>query len=68
MDVLTARAFRLSQIERRFFQFLPANNANKREQELRMAEIIYKDESFKIVGACFKVYKKNGFGFTEPTY
>ncbi len=33
-----------------------------------MAEIIYKDESFKIIGACFEVYNHKGFGFTEPVY
>lgn len=33
-----------------------------------MSELIYKDESFKIIGACFEVYNEKGFGFTEPTY
>jgi GxxExxY protein len=33
-----------------------------------MAELIYKDESYKIVGACFEVYNQKGFGFTEPVY
>lgn len=33
-----------------------------------MAEIIYRDESFKIIGACFEVYNQKGFGFTEPVY
>ena len=33
-----------------------------------MGEIIYKDESFKIIGACFEVYNQKGFGFTEPIY
>ena len=33
-----------------------------------MAKLIYKDESFKIIGACFEVYNKKGFGFTEPVY
>ena len=33
-----------------------------------MSEIIYKDESFKIIGACFEVYNHKGFGFTEPVY
>ena len=33
-----------------------------------MAEIIYKDESFKIIGACFEDYNHKGFGFTEPIY
>ncbi len=33
-----------------------------------MSGIIYKDESYKIVGACFEVYNQKGFGFTEPVY
>src|SRR5215203_5688157 len=33
-----------------------------------MAEIIYGEESYKIVGACFEVYKQKGCGFTEPIY
>ncbi len=33
-----------------------------------MAEIIFKEESYKIIGACFEVYKLKGCGFTEPVY
>lgn len=33
-----------------------------------MAEIIYREESYKIMGACFEVYKEKGCGFTEPIY
>ena len=33
-----------------------------------MAQIIYRDESYKIIGACFEVYKAKGCGFTEPVY
>jgi GxxExxY protein len=33
-----------------------------------MAELIYKDESFKIMGACFEVYNELGCGFLEPVY
>ncbi len=40
-------------------------DANKRKE---MGEIIYKDESFRIIGACFEVYNHKGFGFTEPVY
>ena len=31
-------------------------------------EIVYKDESYKIMGACFEVYKEKGCGFVEPVY
>lgn len=33
-----------------------------------MSEIIYKDESYRIMGACFEVYKEMGCGFLEPVY
>lgn len=33
-----------------------------------MTEILHKDESYKIIGACFEVYKQKGPGFTEPVY
>ena len=33
-----------------------------------MNDLIYKDEAFKIMGACFEVYKDKGCGFLEPVY
>jgi GxxExxY protein len=33
-----------------------------------MTALVYKEESYKIVGACFEVYKQKGSGFTEPLY
>jgi len=33
-----------------------------------MSDLIYKDETFKIVGACFEVYNDKGCGFLEPVY
>jgi GxxExxY protein len=33
-----------------------------------MSEIIYKEESYRIMGACFEVYKEMGCGFVEPVY
>lgn len=30
--------------------------------------IIYGDESYRIMGACFEVYKEKGCGFVEPVY
>jgi GxxExxY protein len=33
-----------------------------------MPEIIYKEESYKIIGACFEVYKNKGCGFLESVY
>ena len=31
-------------------------------------ELIYKAESYAIIGACFTVYKDKGCGFLEPVY
>ena len=31
-------------------------------------ELIYKDESYVIIGACFAVYKDKGCGFLESVY
>ena len=31
-------------------------------------ELIYKDESYAIIGACFEVYKDKGCGFHELIY
>ncbi|MBI1312816.1 GxxExxY protein [bacterium] len=33
-----------------------------------MTELIYPDECYRIMGACFEVYKEKGCGFVEPVY
>lgn len=33
-----------------------------------MSELVYKEESYKIIGACFEVYKQKGCGFSEAVY
>ena len=33
-----------------------------------MTEILFKEESYRIMGACFEVYKEKGCGFVEPVY
>ena len=33
-----------------------------------MTEILYKEESYRIVGACFEVYNRLGSGFLKPVY
>src|SRR5206468_6434289 len=31
-------------------------------------ELIFKEESYKIIGACFEVYREKGCGFLEAVY
>jgi GxxExxY protein len=31
-------------------------------------ELLYKEESCRIIGACFEVYNEKGCGFVEPVY
>jgi GxxExxY protein len=33
-----------------------------------MSDLIYKEETYRIMGACFEVYKEKGCGFLEPVY
>ncbi|MBI5767996.1 MAG: GxxExxY protein [Verrucomicrobia bacterium] len=33
-----------------------------------MSELIYPEECYKIVGACFEVYREKGCGFLEPVF
>ncbi|MCA9235039.1 MAG: GxxExxY protein [Planctomycetales bacterium] len=33
-----------------------------------MSELLYRDESYRIVGACFEVYNQMGCGFLEAVY
>jgi GxxExxY protein len=32
------------------------------------SNIIYKEESYRVIGACFEVYREKGCGFVEPVY
>lgn len=33
-----------------------------------MSKLLFEDETFKVIGACIKVHKKLGSGFTEAVY
>jgi GxxExxY protein len=33
-----------------------------------VSDLIFKDECYAIIGACFEVYKDKGCGFYEPVY
>jgi GxxExxY protein len=30
--------------------------------------LVFQEESYQIIGACFEVYKEKGCGFLEPVY
>jgi GxxExxY protein len=40
----------------------------KRGAKRMDANIIYKEDSYRIIGACFEVYKEKGCGFLEAVY
>jgi len=33
-----------------------------------MSELLFKDETYRMLGACFEVYKDKGCGFHEPVF
>lgn len=33
-----------------------------------MSDVVYREESYRIMGACFEVYKEKGCGFLEAVY
>ena len=43
-------------------------NTRKARKDKTMSKIIYPEESYAIVGACFNVYKEMGCGFLEAVY
>jgi GxxExxY protein len=48
----------------------PKTPAHEKREMTRKekTELIYKEESYAIVGVCFEVYKDKGCGFLEPVY
>src|SRR6266852_8523476 len=47
---------------------LVLQSQTKREKGGRAMEIVCKEESYRIMGACFEVYKEMGCGFLEAVY
>ena len=41
---------------------------SRESTRIKVTEIIHKQESYRIVGACFEVYNDKGCGFLEPVY
>ncbi len=35
---------------------------------MRTGRLVFREESYRIIGACFEVYKDKGNGFLEPVY
>jgi hypothetical protein len=47
---------------------LLAHEIHEMTRKEETTELVYKDESYAIIGACFEVYKDKGCGFHEPVY
>src|SRR5713101_6341587 len=47
---------------------LVLQSQTKREKGGRAMEIVCKEESYRIMGGCFEVYKEKGCGFLEAVY
>ena len=41
---------------------------NTRKEKGNMSNLILEEETRRILGACFEVYKEKGCGFVEPVY
>jgi GxxExxY protein len=46
----------------------PAHETHQMTRKEERMDLVYKDESYAIIGACFEVYKDKGCGFHEPIY
>jgi GxxExxY protein len=46
----------------------PAKFAKDRQKKNLVDDLLFKDECYAIMGACFAVYKEKGCGFLEPVY
>jgi len=44
------------------------HETNHERHEGHENKIVYKDESYAIMGACFEVYREKGCGFLEPVH
>jgi GxxExxY protein len=47
---------------------LETTNHTNDTNEGKQMEIVYKEEAYAIMGACFEVYNEMGCGFVEPVY
>ena len=45
-----------------------SNPRNTRKETGNMSNLILEEETRRILGACFEVYKEKGCGFVEPVY
>ena len=43
-------------------------NVTARSNPQSMKELLYKEDTYQIRGACYEVYKEKGSGFVEPIY
>ena len=43
-------------------------NTRSTRKGMRRMELLFKEESYEIIGACFRVYEEKGCGFLEAVY
>lgn len=53
--------------EEKCFPLFPIFSGSFRTSDMK-TKLLFKEESYKIVGACFEVYREKGCGFLEPVY
>jgi GxxExxY protein len=58
----------LSFILQFFVSEVSAHETPEMTRKEEVTGLIYKEESYPIIGACFAVYKDKGCGFLEPVY
>ena len=57
----------IPKIDRMASHELP-EEALRKAPQISMNEFLYKDQTYRILGACFEVYNQIGCGFLEPVY
>ena len=49
-------------------ELYPLNTLKDAKEKNLVADLLFKEESYRIMGACFAVYRDKGCGFLEPVY
>jgi hypothetical protein len=44
------------------------HETHEAHESVDMAEVVFREDNYQIMGVCFEVYKEMGCGFLEPVY